>query len=131
MLILILSLVGLGVVLFIVTYFNRKNQTTEPEIILQTEGECCGAHLICEKDTLLNANNKIVYYDDEELDALIDIPATTFNNEQIQQISEVFYTLNESDVAGWVRSLQIRRIELPADLREQALLIIMERRNQN
>ncbi|MFZ4725334.1 MAG: phospholipase [Paludibacter sp.] len=131
MLILILLLVGLGVVLFIVTYFQRKNQTAEPEVILQTEGECCGAHLICEKDTLLNSNNKVIYYDDEELDALVDIPASTFNNEQINQISEVFYTLNESDVAGWVRSLQIRRIELPTDLREQALLIVMERRKQN
>ena len=38
--------------------------------------------------------------------------------------------MQEKDVPGWVRSLQLRNIQLPADVREEALLIVVERRNK-
>ena len=37
-------------------------------------------------------------------------------------------SLSEKDVPGWCRSLQLRGIELPEDVREEALLIVKERR---
>ena len=43
-------------------------------------------------------------------------------------IREVFDTLKASDVPGWVRSIQLRNIQLPLDIREEALLIVVERR---
>ena len=43
-------------------------------------------------------------------------------------LEDVFFTLREQDMAGWIRSLQLRNIELPDDIRDQALLIISERR---
>ncbi|NDP20855.1 MAG: phospholipase [Paludibacter sp.] len=125
---LLLSLVVLGLILLIITHFQRKNKTEEIEINIQTNDECCGAHEVCEQDSLLNSDNKIAYFDDEELDALANIPPSEFTPEQIIQLSEVFFTLKESDVAGWLRSLQLRRIQLPVELREQALLIVSERR---
>ena len=94
------------------------------------DGECCGQHLVCERETLLQTNAKIEYYDDEELDALAGIPAEQYTPAQCEQIQEVFDTLQERDVAGWVRSLQLRNIELPAEVREEALLIVRERRKQ-
>ncbi|HEY5589467.1 MAG TPA: phospholipase [Paludibacter sp.] len=128
MLILFLSLVSLGLILLITTYFKRRNKTEEREIILEPEVECCGAHVICDRDSLLNAKNLIIYFDDKELDALADVSPLNFTKEQLKQLSDVFYSLKESDVAGWLRSLQIRRIQLPIELREQALLIVSERR---
>ena len=90
---------------------------------------CCGEHLVCEKETLLITKPEIVYYDDEELDVLSGIDPSSFTPEQHDMLSEVFVSLHEEDVAGWCRSLQMRGIELPQDIREQALLIVKERRN--
>ena len=97
-------------------------QATEPD-----DG-CCGEHLVCERETLLQTNAKIEYYDDEELDQLIGIAAEDYSDEQYQMIREVFNTLQAKDVPGWVRSIQLRNIQLPLDIREEALLIVVERR---
>ena len=89
---------------------------------------CCGEHLVCERETLLQTNAKVEYYDDEELDTLSGIPAEEYTQEQYQMIREVFDTLKAKDVPGWVRSIQLRNIQLPLDIREEALLIVVERR---
>ena len=89
---------------------------------------CCGEHLVCERETLLQTNAKVESYDDEELDTLIGIPAEDYTEEQYQMIREVFNTLQAKDVPGWVRSIQLRNIQLPLDIREEALLIVVERR---
>lgn len=96
--------------------------------ITELDTECCGAHAVCEKDTLLTADNKITYYDDEELDSLANINSEDFTSEQLNRISDVFYTLRESDVSGWLRSMQMRQIQLPQDIKDAALLIVRERR---
>lgn len=89
---------------------------------------CCGEHLVCEKETLLQTNAAIEYYDDEELDALAGIDPADYSPDQIEAVRAVFTSLQESDVAGWCRSLQLRNIALPSDIREEALLIVRERR---
>jgi len=89
---------------------------------------CCGQHLVCERETLLQTNAEIIYYDDEELDALSGIAPEDYTTAQADQIREVFRTMQEKDVPGWVRSLQLRNIQLPLDVREEALLIVRERR---
>jgi len=128
MLILVVILIAFGLLLFILTYFNRKNKNEEIEITLNEDGECCGAHEVCDRESLLAGTDKAEYFDDEELDALACISPENYTESQQKQLAEVFYTLKESDVAAWLRSLQIRRIELPVSLREEALLIVSERR---
>lgn len=113
---------------------KRQNNQTSQQLSMQTvsseqrlEG-CCGEHLVCEKQTLLTTNAEIVYYDDEELDSLSGIEAEDYTDEQHAAISNVFSTLREDDVAGWCRSLQLRGINLPTDIREEALMIVRELR---
>ena len=125
---LIIFLVAGTLILMLTTYFQRKNKNEEINIVDHIDEECCGAHDVCDKDSLLSGGEDIIYYDDEELDALACMPADKYTDEQIQIFSDVFFTLRESDVAGWLRSLQMRRIELPAEIREQALFIVSERR---
>ena len=98
------------------------------ETASDSDDGCCGEHLVCERETLLQTNAKVEYYDDEDLDALIGIPAEDYTAEQYQMIREVFDTLQSKDVPGWVRSIQLRNIQLPLDIREEALLIVVERR---
>ncbi len=108
---------------------NNTDQATDVAVEQRSEDEgCCGEHLVCERETLLQTNAQIEYFDDEELDALIGIAAEDYTPEQYQMIREVFETLKASDVPGWVRSIQLRNIQLPLDIREEALLIVVERR---
>ncbi len=95
------------------------------------DGECCGQHAVCERDLLLNKKGEIIYYDDEELDVLSGISPDEYTEKQLHELEDVFYTLQEKDVAGWLRSLQLRNIALPDELRDEALLIISERRHTN
>ena len=141
----LLLFVALGVVILIIFEVRARKQqraNSEPSERPITNSEasnsreeasnpddgCCGEHLVCERETLLQTNAKVEYYDDEELDALSGIPAEDYTEEQYQMIREVFNTLQAKDVPGWVRSIQLRNIQLPLDIREEALLIVVERR---
>lgn len=96
------------------------------------DGECCGQHEICEKESLLAAVSKqIEYYDDEELDRYRGMPSDSYTDEQTEAFREVFYTMQETDVAGWVRSLQLRGVELPDALKDEVFLVVGERRMSN
>ena len=108
---------------------NDAEQATDVATEQRSEDDgCCGEHLVCERETLLQTNAEIIYYDDEELDILAGIAVEDYTKEQYQMIREVFETLKASDVPGWVRSIQLRNIQLPLDIREEALLIVVERR---
>ena len=134
--------VCLGIAILIIFEIRaRKEKNNNTELLNNTEQAtdvateqrskddgCCGEHLVCERETLLQTNAKVEYYDDEELDELCGIAAEDYTDEQYQMIREVFDTLKASDVPGWVRSIQLRNIQLPLDIREEALLIVVERR---
>lgn len=93
------------------------------------EEECCGMHITCEKDSLLAGISKsIEYYEDEELDAYKGREADGYSEEETEQFRDVLLTLLPEDIAGWARSLQLRGITLPADVREELLMIVAERR---
>lgn len=133
--------VGLGLVILILFEVRERRRAGKERRLYDsatasnTENrepitECCGQHLVCERETLLQTNAEVVYYDDEELDELAGIDANSYTDEEADRIREVFHTLQENDVTGWVRSMQLRGIQLPDDVREEALLIVRERRNR-
>ena len=131
----LLFFIALG--LFILVAFELRARKKSGEIeqkqssdVSNSDGECCGQHLVCERETLLQTNAHIDYYDDEELDALADIAPEQYTESQYQMLREVFDSLSEKDVPGWCRSIQLRRIQLPQDIREEALLIVRERRQR-
>ena len=125
---LILLLVFAGLVVFTATYFNRRGKDEQNDIVINENSECCGAHEVCERDNLQIIDTKIEYFDDDELDTLAGISPDNFTKKQIESVSEVFYSMHENDVAPWLRSLQLRNIQLPDFLREEALMIVGERR---
>ena len=129
---LIAFIVLVFVVLVLIEIRERKRAKQPSEVSIQPserpEG-CCGEHLVCERETLLQTNAKIEYYDDEELDVLAGVDPADFTEEQHEAVRNVFSTLQEADVPGWCRSLQLRNITLPPDIREEALLIVRERRH--
>ena len=138
--ILIISLVLLGVIALIAGIIRNKRLEKKiekgeldrmPEV-KEVDAECCGQHEVCERDSLLAAvSKKIEYYDDEELDQFIGRPGNAYTEEETDMFRDVLYTTLDIEVAGWVRSLQLRGIELPDDLKDEVFLIIGERRNGN
>jgi len=84
--------------------------------------ECCGMHEVCEKDSLRVDVQDIDYYEDEELDRFRG--RTTYSEEEIEEFREVLYTMRTDEVAGWVRSLQLRQVNLPDELKDEVILLI-------
>ncbi len=110
---------------------NGMNAPTEnlEEKKEEPSQECCGQHLVCERDSLLaGVSKEIEYYDDEELDEWKGVAPDAYTTEQVDHFREIFYTLQANDVAGWVRSLQLREIAIPEELRDEILLIINDQR---
>jgi hypothetical protein len=107
-------------------------ETAAPETIEQEQEEpeeCCGQHETCEKDSLLAAVSKDVeYYEDEELDRFRTRRSDEYTAEEVEEFQEILYTMRNDEVAGWVRSLQLRHIELPDPIKDEVFLIIGERR---
>ena len=126
--IIVVSIVLVALLSFAAVYVRKINRETPEEEPKPIPDDCCGAHAVCERDSLLSKTEEIFYFDDEELDELAGISAEEYSDEQHRLIEDVFFTLREQDVAGWLRSVQLRNIELPEDIREQALLIVSERR---
>ncbi|MDD2436375.1 MAG: phospholipase [Massilibacteroides sp.] len=131
------GLLLLGVVAAIAGYFRHKklegmlergeiSEIPEPELV---DGECCGQHEVCERDSLLAAvSSQIEYYDDEDLDRFQGLQEEAYTDDEVNEFREVLYTLRDVEVAGWLRSLQLRQINLPQSLKDEALLIVGERR---
>ncbi|MDR0393790.1 MAG: phospholipase [Tannerella sp.] len=139
---LVSGIVILGVIVAIIGYFgNRKPSLTKTDERATNgkdanpatvSGECCGQHEICERDNLLAAAGKeIEYYDDEELDAYRGRKSDRYDEKEAEEFRETLYTMREAEVAGWLRSLQLRGIDLPDQLKDEALLIIEEQRKRN
>ena len=107
---------------------HNPGSTTEP-VIRQRSSDCCGQHEVCEKESLLAAVSKAAeYYDDEELDRFAGRRADSYDMHETDEFEEILTTLRSEDVAGWIRSLQLRGIELPEALRDEVILIVGERR---
>ena len=135
--ILIVILIGVALFGLVAGYFYNRNiqkkidrgELEEAPPVVTVDSECCGQHQICEKESLLAAVSKqIEYYDDEELDRFKGRPSDGYSEEEIEEFRDILYSMQEVDVAGWSRSLQLRGIELPDELKDELYLIVGERR---
>ena len=141
MIYLVLSLILLGLITMLIGMIrNRKMQkkledgeiTELPSVIQIQNMECCGQHEVCEKDSLLAAVSKeIEYYEDEELDRFAGWDDDRYDEQQEEEFRNILYTMKESEVPGWVRSLQLRGINLPQGLRDEVLMIVYDVRSHS
>lgn len=128
------AIVIAGLVLYVHHRICYGSETKEQEIRSDTaetnEAECCGMHIVCEKDSLLTSVSKdIVYYDDEELDEFAGREANEYTTDETELFRDVLLTLRADEIAGWARSIQLRGITLPTEVREELIMIISEARN--
>ena len=143
--ILIASLVALGFVSALAgIQRNRKlaKQLANGEIAEMPEVKMvldCGADS-CELDEGKSCDldcmtpiikQDIDYYDDEELDAYKGKASDQYTDDETEEFRNVFYTMQEEDVPGWVKSLQQRELEIPDSLKDEVLLVLREIRKKN
>ena len=135
----ILVIILMAVALFGLTagyFYNRsiekkieKGEITEAPELVEVDSECCGQHLVCERDSLLaGVSKEIEYYDDEDLDRFRGRASDEYTEEEVEEFRDILYSTQEVEVAGWCRSLQLRGIEFPEELKTELFLIVGERR---
>ena len=125
MLILILSILLLGVIVAIASKVASRGKNVEdaPIKVEQTCATCNGTpESKCEQDCMMEAATKeIEYYDDEDLDRFAGREADDYTDEEVEEFSEVLYTMQPEEVAGWNRSLILRGINLPNQLKDEVI----------
>ena len=126
--------IGLALYLADRLYYRRKTEDTPEEAANEEEetadGECCGMHIVCEKETLSPFTTEAEYFDDEELDEYRGTAADAYTPEQAELFRDILMTMRPEEVSAWVRSLTIRGIELPTAVRDEVLLIVSEARRK-
>ena len=118
-------LIGIVVFFSLSVYFwntiqRRKGVSeAEPETYARPDG-CCGAHAVCEHpaDELNCAPD---YFDDEELDRFERRLSHEYSDEEAEEFREIFYTMLDEEKTLWLRSLRMRHIGLPQQVKKELL----------
>ena len=115
-----IALVCVGFVLKL----TDRGHNSEPELSsTEPVTECCGLHEVCEK---IATNDGIEYFDDEELDEFAGRAPESYSAEETELFRDVLLTLRPSEAAEWAHSIEQRGISLPADIRDELLIILQE-----
>lgn len=122
----------IGLILWLTDRRRKSENTQTPDSGESSDSEeCCGMHAVCEKQLLSPVSPEIEYFDDEELDRFAGRTEESFTHEETDEFREILLTLPADEVASWSRSLQLRGITLPPEIRDELLLIVRENRNKN
>lgn len=79
----------------------------------------------CMKECVMeNAVAEIEYFDDEELDEFKGRRSDEYSDDEAAQFSEVMYTMKAVEVKDWLISLNLRGINLPDQLKDEAIMLM-------
>ncbi len=68
----------------------------------------------------------IEYFDDEELDTFRNRASNSYTDDEAQQFADVLYTMRQDEVAAWCRSLHLRGIELPDQIKDEVVMMVAD-----
>lgn len=98
------------------------------DAISQERLECgtCSEHSEkCEQECMMEAATKeIEYFEDEELDRFAGRESCDFSSDEIEDFRYVLYTMRQDEVADWNRSLILRGINLPDELKDEVIMLM-------
>ena len=87
-------------------------------------GYCCGLHAVCERGLERAPVPAEAYYEDEELDRFRGRAPEDYSEEEVEEFRDVLYTMRPDEVGSWLAALQLREIELPVVLRDEACMMV-------
>ena len=102
--------------------------TPSPQEEAEDDGEeCCGEHEVCEKGKIKRAlRTDIEYFDDEELDRYRGTASDEYDDEAVEELREVPYTMYPSEIEDWLKSLELREVALPDALKDELFMLLRQ-----
>ena len=124
--VLLLSLLVLGVLAAVWSRVSSSGDDDTDAIVTRpTCATCNGEDTRCEQECMMEAaTREVEYYDDEELDRFKGRPSDCFTDDEAELFREVLMTMPQSDAKGWNRSLILRGINVPDQIKDELLLMI-------
>lgn len=117
----IATLAALGLIVMVGTKLFSRNGDDEPIVVPASNcATCDGVNTKCEQMCQMEAATKPVeYFDDEELDTFKGRPSDAYDDDEVSMFAEVLETLRPEDVKPWNRSLVLRGINMPDQLKDE------------
>ena len=131
-LILIGLLVVVGLALYLLDRRNSHHQETVSADSTESSTGCadtsCVLRETCPSEQLLKGvcEEKIVYFDDEELDSFKGRAPESYTDEELEQFRDVIYTLRHDEIMPWYQSISRRGIKLPPELYREVVALASE-----
>ena len=125
MIYLIIPILALGIITAVITFLSKDEEGRDKPIITkQTCYTCNGQNDKCEQECRMEAATKEVeYYDDEELDRFKGRLSDGYTNEEVEEFSEVMLTMKQNEVKDWNRSLILRGINMPDQIKDEYIAL--------
>lgn len=120
----IIAIIALGAIVMIGTkFFGGKND--EPIVVPASDCSTCdGVNTACEQVCQMEAATKPVeYFDDEELDAYKGRSSDSYSDDEAAEFADVLETLRAEDVKPWNRSLILRGINMPDQIKDEYIAL--------
>ena len=125
MLYLFLSLIALGVFSALYAIVTNRNREESPVVQADSCATCNGENDKCEQECMMEAATKpIEYFDDEELDAFKGRSSDGYTDEEVEQFCYVLNTMPQEEIRDWCRSLHLRGIEIPDQLKDEVYMMM-------
>lgn len=123
--ILLSALIVLGVIAALLS--RSRGGKEEPVKTAQSCSTCIGTDPLCEQECMMKAaTEEVEYYDDEELDTYRGRPSDQYTDAEAQEFADVLYTMRPDEVKGWSRSLILRGINMPDQIKDEAIMLMEE-----
>lgn len=122
MLYLVLALVVLGIVAALAQVWLQRHGKAQPEVKVAEQdcATCDGVNAKCEQECMMEAAVRDVeYFDDEELDRFRGRPSDGYSDAEAEQFVEVMETMQPTEVKEWNRSLILRGINMPDQIKDE------------
>lgn len=104
---------------------SAKHGTAVQSASSTTCSSCVGLSAKCEQECIMEAATRpIEYFDDEELDRFKGRDASTYTEEEVEEFAEVLHTMYQTEVKDWCRSLTLRGISLPDQLKDEVFMLM-------
>ncbi len=104
---------------------TRPGRTSDSGNAAPSCATCDGVSAKCEQECMMEAATKeIEYFDDEELDTFAGRQSDSYDQQEVEQFSDVLHTMRQDEVQAWWRSLTLRGISLPDELKDEVIMLI-------
>lgn len=126
-----IALIILAIATHIIRRYMASNELSEA---LKTNepaagdcGGCDGTDTKCEQECMMEAATKdIEYFDDEDLDRFARRPSSEYTDDEAEEFREVMFSMKPTEVKDWNRSLILREINVPDQVKDELLMLLQE-----